>query len=280
MLRVFFALTLAVGAIFVFGQPALAKAHRHSGVSVHRHDRILYGGRNQYYSGWAAQSREADARRDGLGTFDDRGWKSDQGDSNFGAHRYFGASNRRSQLQNQTPDPWAANFAVRRDFDPAGDHGSRLEAMVEQQASAAGVPASLVHRVITRESGYNPRAVSSGNYGLMQIRLGTARAMGYGGTAAGLLDPETNMTYAVRYLAGAYRAAGGNENRAVAFYARGYNAPRLQEASLQMSASAATGPFFAYSGEGATQWSAAAGSADFNYAGNPPTRRRHSSFMR
>ena len=30
------------------------------------------------------------------------------------------------------------------------------------------------------------------------------------------------MTYAVRYLAGAYRAAGGNENRAVALYASGY----------------------------------------------------------
>jgi hypothetical protein len=30
------------------------------------------------------------------------------------------------------------------------------------------------------------------------------------------------MTYAVRYLAGAYRAAHGNEMRAVALYTRGY----------------------------------------------------------
>jgi soluble lytic murein transglycosylase-like protein len=30
------------------------------------------------------------------------------------------------------------------------------------------------------------------------------------------------MTYAVRYLAGAYRVAGGDEDRAVALYARGY----------------------------------------------------------
>ncbi len=99
---------------------------------------------------------------------------------------------------------------------------SPLEGMAAQRASAAGVPASLVERVIKRESGGNPRAVSRGNYGLMQIRLGTARAMGYSGSASGLLDPQTNMTYAVRYLAGAYRAAGGNENRAVALYARGY----------------------------------------------------------
>jgi soluble lytic murein transglycosylase-like protein len=57
---------------------------------------------------------------------------------------------------------------------------------------------------------------------MMQIRLGTARAMGYTGSAAGLLDPDTNMTYAVRYLAGAYKAAGGNHDRAVSNYARGY----------------------------------------------------------
>jgi soluble lytic murein transglycosylase-like protein len=97
-----------------------------------------------------------------------------------------------------------------------------LDGMAAAQASSNGVPASLVERVIKRESGGNPRAVSRGNYGLMQIRLGTARAMGYSGSAAGLLDAQTNMTYAVRYLAGAYRAAGGNENRAVALYASGY----------------------------------------------------------
>ena len=68
--------------------------------------------------------------------------------------------------------------------------------MAATQASAAGLPASLVERVIRRESGGNPRAVHAGNYGLMQIRLGTARAMGYTGSAAGLLDPQTNMTYA------------------------------------------------------------------------------------
>ncbi len=97
-----------------------------------------------------------------------------------------------------------------------------LDGMAAAQASANGVPVSLVERVIKRESGGNPRAVSRGNYGLMQIRLGTARAMGFSGSAAELLDPQVNMTYAVRYLAGAYRAAGGNESRAVALYASGY----------------------------------------------------------
>jgi soluble lytic murein transglycosylase-like protein len=100
--------------------------------------------------------------------------------------------------------------------------GAAYQHLVQQHAAANGIPAELVHRVIMRESRYNPRAVSKGNYGMMQIRLGTARAMGYRGDAAGLLDANTNMTYAVKYLAGAYRAAGGNHDRAVMNYARGY----------------------------------------------------------
>jgi soluble lytic murein transglycosylase-like protein len=114
----------------------------------------------------------------------------------------------------------------------APDRRAEFASLVEAQASANGVPASLVHRVIMRESRYNPRAVSAGNYGLMQIRLGTARAMGYTGSAEGLLDAETNMTYAVKYLAGAYHAAGGNEARAVALYASGYGARPVQQASF------------------------------------------------
>jgi soluble lytic murein transglycosylase-like protein len=46
--------------------------------------------------------------------------------------------------------------------------------------------------------------------------------MGYTGNAAGLLDADTNMTYAVKYLANAYKVAGGNHDRAVALYAGGY----------------------------------------------------------
>ncbi len=57
----------------------------------------------------------------------------------------------------------------------------------------------------------------------MQIKHATARGMGYAGPASGLLDAETNLTYAVRYLAGAYRAAGGNAGRAVSYYASGYH---------------------------------------------------------
>ena len=101
-------------------------------------------------------------------------------------------------------------------------HGD-LDAMISRHAQTEGVPEALVHRVVIRESRYRPGAVGSGGaLGLMQIKYSTARAMGYSGSPAGLLDPDTNLTYAVRYLAGAYRVAGGNSDRAVSNYARGY----------------------------------------------------------
>jgi soluble lytic murein transglycosylase-like protein len=102
------------------------------------------------------------------------------------------------------------------------DANGNLDSLIAGHAAANNLPEALIRRIIKRESGGNPRVVSKGNYGLMQIRLGTARALGYQGTAAGLLDADTNMTYAVKYLAGAYRAAGGNADRAVHYYAAGY----------------------------------------------------------
>jgi soluble lytic murein transglycosylase-like protein len=95
--------------------------------------------------------------------------------------------------------------------------------MVAAQARANGVPESLVHRVIMRESRYQPHLIGrGGTIGLMQIKLATARGLGYTGDAAGLRDPQTNLTYAVKYLAGAYRAANGDHARAVRYYAGGY----------------------------------------------------------
>ncbi len=104
----------------------------------------------------------------------------------------------------------------------ANDANGSLDALIARHAAANNVPEDLVRRIIKRESGGRAHVVSAGNYGLMQIKLPTARSMGYTGTAAGLLDADTNMTYAVKYLAGAYRVAGGNTNRAVHYYAAGY----------------------------------------------------------
>jgi len=95
--------------------------------------------------------------------------------------------------------------------------------MVAMHARANGVPEALVHRVIMRESRYQPGLVGhGGTIGLMQIKLATARGLGYTGDASGLRDPNTNLTYAVKYLAGAYHAANGDHDRAVRYFAGGY----------------------------------------------------------
>lgn len=98
-----------------------------------------------------------------------------------------------------------------------------LDPLITKHAKANDIPPALVHRIILRESRYNARAVGrGGTLGLMQIKHGTARALGYTGGPDGLLDPDTNLTFGVRYLAGAYRVANGDQNRAVGYFARGY----------------------------------------------------------
>jgi soluble lytic murein transglycosylase-like protein len=145
------------------------------------------------------------------------------------------------------------------------DANGNLDALVAQHAAANNVPVALVRRIIKRESGGNARAVHAGNYGLMQIRLGTARAMGYRGSAAGLLDADTNMTYAVKYLAGAYRAAGGNMDRAVHYYAAGYYYAAKRKGLLDREASNPIGAFAsaAVGGRTATRRAAAIGQAKY-----------------
>jgi soluble lytic murein transglycosylase-like protein len=56
----------------------------------------------------------------------------------------------------------------------------------------------------------------------MQILPQTARTMGYEGQPGGLLDAETNLKYAGKYLRGAWLVSRGNEDAAVRWYANGY----------------------------------------------------------
>jgi soluble lytic murein transglycosylase-like protein len=112
---------------------------------------------------------------------------------------------------------------------PVGSEG--LKALVARHAAANGVPFSLADAVVRIESRYNPRAANAGNYGLMQIRHQTARGMGYAGPAGGLLDPETNARYAMKYLALAYRAAGGDTCRTIMKYQSGHMATRMSGAN-------------------------------------------------
>ena len=97
-----------------------------------------------------------------------------------------------------------------------------MDGLIAHYAAEYSVPEALIRRVIVRESGYNPKARNGPYYGLMQIRYDTAQSMGYQGPASGLLEADTNLHYAVKYLSGAYMVGGQNPDQAVRNYARGY----------------------------------------------------------
>ncbi len=99
---------------------------------------------------------------------------------------------------------------------------SPLDERIAYYARLYEVPESLVHRSIRRESGFNPKVRNGLYWGLMQIRVDTARGMGYRGPPRGLLDADTNLKYAVAYLSNAYLVAGGDPDRAISLYAGGY----------------------------------------------------------
>ncbi|MGK6312138.1 transglycosylase SLT domain-containing protein [Neorhizobium sp. DT-125] len=132
------------------------------------------------------------------------------------------------------PKAVAAVSAIdsRMDFPPApgdplpataADAPPELKKLIHRYAGMYGVPESLVHRVVHRESRYDPKAYhKDGYWGLMQIKYATAKSMGYEGPPKGLLDAETNLKYAIKYLRGAWLVADNKNDNAIKLYARGY----------------------------------------------------------
>lgn len=104
----------------------------------------------------------------------------------------------------------------------ARHYSTAYDGMIADIAILHGVPESFVHRIVMRESRYNPRAIHRHCFGLLQLKYQTARDMGYEGPPEGLLDPAVNLTYGIPYAANAYMLSGGNERRAIALYSAGY----------------------------------------------------------
>lgn len=98
----------------------------------------------------------------------------------------------------------------------------QVRMLVNKWADHYDVPRSLVHRVIQRESDYRADARNGPYYGMMQILPETARGVGFQGPAQALLEADTNLQWAVKYLRGAWLLSGGDEAEAVRLYARGY----------------------------------------------------------
>ncbi|WGD28787.1 transglycosylase SLT domain-containing protein [Ancylobacter sp. WKF20] len=108
----------------------------------------------------------------------------------------------------------------------------RLVALVDREAKANGIPVALARAVVRIESNWNVRTTGrAGEVGLMQIKHQTARGVGYTGTRAALYEPATNIKFGMRYLAGAYRLAGGDTCGTVMRYQGGHGATRMSSAA-------------------------------------------------
>ncbi|MFD0909019.1 lytic transglycosylase domain-containing protein [Ruegeria arenilitoris] len=97
-----------------------------------------------------------------------------------------------------------------------------LRESINKWADHYELPRELVHKLAIRESTHRPWATNRPYYGLLQILPATARSMGYKGEAKGLLDADTNLEYAGKYLRGAWMLADGDQQRAIFLYAKGY----------------------------------------------------------
>jgi Transglycosylase SLT domain len=108
-------------------------------------------------------------------------------------------------------------------------------AMVTRYASDYGVPATLADAVIRVESNYKPNMRGrAGEIGLMQIKLGSARLVGYDGSAGELFDPDTNIKFGMKYLAMAYRLSSGDTCGTILRYNAGHNATRMNAVSAAL----------------------------------------------
>lgn len=90
-----------------------------------------------------------------------------------------------------------------------------IDRLIQGAASRHGVDPHLVRAVVTAESDFNPKCVSSaGAKGLMQLMPDTAKDMG----VSNPFDPGQNIEGGTRYLAMMLKRFDGDEKKALAAY--------------------------------------------------------------
>ncbi|GLK70391.1 transglycosylase SLT domain-containing protein [Ancylobacter dichloromethanicus] len=118
---------------------------------------------------------------------------------------------------------------------------NNLVALVDREARAHGIPIALARAVVRIESNWKIQTTGrAGEVGLMQIKHQTARGMGYKGSRAKLYEPATNIAWGMRYLAGAYRLAGGDTCGTVMRYQGGHGAKRMSSTARSYCSKART----------------------------------------
>ncbi len=106
-------------------------------------------------------------------------------------------------------------------FMPSQADIEKYAHIIKTASKAYGVEPSLVHAVISAESGYDRYAISrAGAMGLMQLMPDTARRYG----VQNMMDPAENIHGGVRYLRDLLAMFKGRVDLAIAAYNAGENA--------------------------------------------------------
>jgi soluble lytic murein transglycosylase-like protein len=145
------------------------------------------------------------------------------------------ASSEQSQDQGRAIEPWETRetgFAAPDDVTKRMLRHLHYADLIEKYAAMNGVPVELATAVIQIESNFRPTVRgSAGEIGLMQVKPATARLMGYRGTDYGLFDPETNIRFGMKYLAGAQALGDGKICGTILKYNAGHGAKRMNPVS-------------------------------------------------
>jgi soluble lytic murein transglycosylase-like protein len=109
-----------------------------------------------------------------------------------------------------------------------------FRAIARREALARGLPPEMADAVMRVESAYRADARgAAGEIGLMQVMPPTARMLGFSGTLDELAEPQANIALGVRYLAEAWRLAGGDICTATMKYRAGHNETRFSVLSVR-----------------------------------------------
>ena len=112
--------------------------------------------------------------------------------------------------------------------------GKPYDSIISRYAAENSVPVDLAHAVVFSESTYRANATgAAGEVGLMQLRMATARMIGYTGSRQGLYDPETNIKYGMKYLGMAHKLGGGSTCGTILKYNAGHGAKSMNPISQQ-----------------------------------------------
>ncbi len=133
-----------------------------------------------------------------------------------------GLDNRYKLVRKEDGSPTNASSSyAAKVFMPSQQDIEKYANIIQTASKAYGVEPSLVHAVISAESGYNAHAVSrTGAMGLMQLMPDTARRYG----VQNMMDPTENIHGGVRYLRDLLTMFKGRIDLAIAAYNAGENA--------------------------------------------------------